>query len=246
LDAALALAFLVGLALGSFLTVVSARVPLRRSILRPRSACIACGTEIAWYDNVPLLSYALLRGRCRSCGVAISLRYPILELVTALLVAACVWKFGLSADAAVAAFFCTTLVALSAIDIEHGIVPNRIVVPAALVVLVGQTVLHPSVEWVLAALGSAALLFVAALAYPNGLGMGDVKLALLLGAMLGLTVLVAFVVGVLAALLVAVVLFARHGSRARTMRIPFAPFLALGGVVALFAGGSLLDTYLTL
>jgi leader peptidase (prepilin peptidase)/N-methyltransferase len=246
-DAAVAAAFLVpGLALGSFVNVVAARVPLRRSIVQPPSACMSCGAKIAWRDNVPLLSYALLRGRCRSCGTDIPLRYPVVELVTALLLAGCVWKFGLSADAAVAALFCAALVAVSATDFEHRIVPNRIVLPAAAAVLVAQTALHPSVEWVLAALGAATFLFAAAFAYPKGMGMGDVKLALLLGAMLGRTVPVALMLGMLAALVPAIVLVARHGSAARKMGLPFAPFLALGGVAALFVGHALLDAYLSL
>jgi leader peptidase (prepilin peptidase) / N-methyltransferase len=246
-DAVLGTAFLVpGLALGSFLNVVAARVPLRRSIVRPGSACMSCGAQIAWYDNVPLLSYALLRGRCRACGSRISVRYPLVELATALLVAGCVWKFGLSGEAAVAALFCAALVAVSATDLEHSVVPNGIVLPAVAVVLVAQTLLDPSVEWLAAALAAAAVLIVVTLAYPGGLGMGDVKLALLLGAMLGWFVPVALVVGLLAALVPAIVLLARHGSGARKMRIPLAPFLALGGVVALFAGHDLLDAYRSL
>jgi leader peptidase (prepilin peptidase)/N-methyltransferase len=246
-DLALAAFFLApGLALGSFLNVVAARVPLRRSIVRPPSACMSCESEIAWYDNVPVLSYALLRGHCRACRTSISLRYPLVELVTALLVAGCVWKFGLSADAAVAAFFCAALVAVSATDLEHRIVPNRIVVPAAAVVLLAQTALHPSIEWVLAGFGASGFLFALALAYPKGMGMGDVKLALLLGAMLGRTVPVAIMLGTVAALVPSVVLVARHGTRARKMGIPFAPFLALGGVVALLAGHALLHVYLAL
>ena len=246
-DAAVAAVFLVpGLALGSFLNVVAARVPLRRSIVRPRSACMSCGAEIAWYDNVPLVSYALLRGRCRSCGARISLRYPLVELVTALLVAGCVWKFGVSADAAVAALFCATLVTVATTDVEHGVVPRRIVLPVAAVVLVAQSALHPSIEWALAALGAALFLLAAVLVYPRGMGMGDVTLALLLGAMLGRTVSVALMVSILSALALAVVLLVRHGAQARRMAIPFAPFLALGGVVALFAGHGLLDAYLAL
>ena len=245
MDAALAAAFLVpGLALGSFLNVVAARVPLRRSVVKPGSACMSCGTEIAWYDNVPLVSYALLRGRCRACGARIALRYPLVEVATAVLVAACVLKFGLSGEAAVAAFFCAALVAVSATDLEHRIVPNRIVVPAAAIVLVAQTALNPSVEWLLSGFGAATFLFVAALLYPKGMGMGDVKLALLMGAMLGRTVPVALMVGMVAALVPSIVLLARHGVKAGKMGIPFAPFLALGAVVALFAGHALLDAYL--
>lgn len=241
-----AIAILPGLAVGSFLNVVAARVPLRRSIVSPGSACMSCETPLAWYDNVPLVSYLVLRGRCRHCGAVIAWRYPAVELATALLVAGCLLTFGLSGDALVAAFFCAALVAVSATDFEHRIVPNRIVLPAAVLVLAAQSALHPSPEWALGALGASGFLFVAALVYPAGMGMGDVKLALLLGAMLGRSVTVALMVGMFAALLPSVALLARHGSRARKMAIPFAPFLAFGGVVALFAGERLLDAYLAL
>ncbi len=245
MDVALGLvAFWPALALGSFLNVVAARVPLRRSVVRPASACMSCGHELAWHDNVPVVSWLLLRGRCRSCGARISPLYPAVELATAGLVAACFVAFGLSGEAFVASFFCVVLVVLSAIDLTHRIVPNRIVLPAALVVLVAQTALEPSPEWALGALGAAGFLFAAALAYPAGMGMGDVKLALLLGAMLGRTVSVGLMVGMVAALVPSVVLLARHGSAARKMGIPFAPFLAFGALVALFAGQQLLDAYL--
>jgi leader peptidase (prepilin peptidase)/N-methyltransferase len=233
-----------GLALGSFLTVVAERLPLRRSILRPRSSCGACSTPIAWYDNVPLVSYALLRGRCRSCSARIPFRYALIEATTALLVAASLLVYGATATALLAALFCAVLVAISVIDFEHRIVPNRIVVPAAAIVLVARTALDPSPMWAIAALGAAGFFFVAILVYPSGMGMGDVKLALLLGAMLGPTVPVALMVGMIAALVPSIVLIARHGSAARTMALPFAPFLALGGVVALFAGQQVLGAYL--
>ena len=241
-----ALALAPGLALGSFLNVVAARVPLKRSLLSPGSACMSCEREIAWYDNVPLLSYALLRGRCRSCAAHIPLRYPAVELVTALLVAGCVWKFGLSGSAAVAAFVCLALVAVSATDLEHRIIPNRIVVPAGLIVLAANTALHPGPQWAIGAVGASGFLFIAALAYPAGMGMGDVKLAFLMGAALGKTVPVALFLGVFAALIPGLVLIARHGRAARKMGIPFGPFLALGAVVALFAGHELLHAYWSL
>jgi len=245
-QAAFAAALLApGLALGSFLNVVAARVPLRQSVIKPRSSCMSCGAGIASRDNVPVVSWLLLRGHCRSCAAPISWRYPAVEVMTALLVVACVWKFGLSPDALVAAGFCTALVAVSATDLEHRIVPNRIVLPAAAAVLVAQTALHPSLEWTAAALGASLFLFAAALAYPAGMGMGDVKLALLLGAMLGRTVPVALMAGMIAALVPSIVLFARHGAKARKLAIPFAPFLALGSLFALFAGGAVVDWYLT-
>jgi leader peptidase (prepilin peptidase) / N-methyltransferase len=241
-----ALALAPGLALGSFLNVVAARLPLKRSLVSPGSACMACGHEIAWYDNVPLLSYALLRGRCRSCGVHIPLRYPAVELVTALLLAGSVWKFGLGGSAAVASFFCLALVAVSATDLEHRIIPNRIVVPAGVIVLAANTALHPGPQWAIGAFGASAFLLVAALAYPGGMGMGDVKLAFLMGAALGKTVPVALFVGMIAAMIPGIVLLVRHGRAARKMGVPFGPFLALGSVVALFAGTWLLHGYLSL
>ena len=233
-----------GLAVGSFLNVVASRLPLKRSSSSGRSACMSCETPINWYDNLPLVSYAILRGRCRDCGEPIPVRYPIVEALTAALVVACILRFGFTADALVAAFFCAVLVVISAIDIEQRIVPNKIVLPATAIVLVAQTLLHPSFEWLIAALCAALFLFLPALVYPAGLGMGDVKLALLLGAMLGAEVAVAMAIGLLAAVVPSVVLLAMKGSAARKMALPFAPFLALGGLVALFTGEPLLDWYL--
>jgi leader peptidase (prepilin peptidase)/N-methyltransferase len=245
MEAALAaVVFLPGLAIGSFLNVVAARLPAGRSLSHPRSACPSCNAPIAPRDNIPVVSYLLLRGRCRNCGAAISWRYPAVELGTALLIAACFLDFGLTWEAAVAAFFCAVLVVLSAIDIETYLIPNKIVLPAAAIVLAAQTVIDPSPEWLIAGLGAALFFFLAALAYPAGMGMGDVKLALLLGFMLGRTVPVALMIGMVSALVPAVVLLARHGQAARKMRIPFGPFLALGGVIALFAGDWILDQYL--
>jgi leader peptidase (prepilin peptidase)/N-methyltransferase len=240
-----AAAFAPGLAIGSFLNVVAARVPLKRSIVKPGSACMSCGHELAWYENVPVLSYLALRGSCRGCGARIGIVYPAVELLTALLIAASFLAFGWSGKSFVAAFFSATLVAISATDISHRIVPNMVVLPAAAIVLAAMTVLEPSAEWALGAFGAALFLFLAALAYPKGMGMGDVKLALLLGAMLGRTVPVALMLGMLAALVPAVVLLVRHGGAARKMGIPFAPFLALGAIVTLFFGDGLLDAYLS-
>jgi leader peptidase (prepilin peptidase)/N-methyltransferase len=242
----LALASLVlipGLAVGSFLGVVASRVPLRRSIVRPGSACLCCGAAVAWYDNVPLLSFVLLRGRCRHCQARIPSRDPAVELATALLAAGCVLAFGFTGKAAVAALGCAALVVLAATDLEHRIVPNRIVLPAAAAVLALHTTISPSAAWALAATGCAGALFLVALGYPGGLGMGDVKLALLIGAMLGRTAPLALMLGTLLALVPSAVLFARHGTAARKLAIPLAPFLALGAVIALFAGDRLLHVY---
>jgi leader peptidase (prepilin peptidase)/N-methyltransferase len=243
----LALAALApGLALGSFLNVVAARVPRRTSIVSPASACMECGTPIGWRDNIPVVSYLVLRGRCRHCGTKISALYPAVELATALLIAACVLDFGLSGRAVVGAIFCAVLVAVTATDLTHRIIPNRIVLPAFAVILVLQTAIEPSPQWILGALAASGFLFLAVLAYPAGMGMGDVKLALVMGAALGKTVPVALMLGMFTALVPAVFLLARHGSAARKMGIPFGPFLALGSVVALFFGEQLIDAYMTL
>jgi leader peptidase (prepilin peptidase) / N-methyltransferase len=243
-DFALAVVVLApGLALGSFLNVVAARVPLRRSIVRPASACMSCDHEIRPLDNIPLVSYFVLRGRCRNCRSRIPFIYPAVELVTALLLAGCVLAFGLAAEAAIAAFFCAVLVAVSVIDLEHRIIPNRIVLPATVVVLVANTARDLSPEWAIASLAASGFLFAAALAYPAGMGMGDVKLALLMGAALGTSVSVALMAGMLAAMIPGLALIARHGAKARKMGIPFGPFLALGSVVALFWGHDILHAY---
>jgi leader peptidase (prepilin peptidase)/N-methyltransferase len=223
------------LAVGSFLNVVVARVPERRS-LGGRSGCLSCAAPIAWYDNVPIVSYLVLRGRCRRCQARISPLYPAVEIATAALVAASIWRFGLTGYGVLAAGFCAVLVALAAIDVRHRIVPDRIVLPAAAATLALHTLLDPSPEWAIASFGAAAFLLAAVLVYPPGLGLGDVKVTLLLGAMLGGTVMLAMLLGFLVALVPSLLLVARHGRAARKMAIPLVPFLALGAVIALFVG----------
>jgi leader peptidase (prepilin peptidase)/N-methyltransferase len=244
MDFVLPLVFVPGLAIGSFLGVVAARVPLRKSVVRPGSACMSCEAPIRWYDNVPVLSYLLLRGRCRHCGVRIPPRDLAIELATALLLVGCVLAFGVTLKAAAAGIGCAALVVATATDLERRIVPNWVVLPSAVAVLALQTIAHPSPVWAIGAVGGAGFFFLAALAYPGGMGMGDVKLALLIGAMLGRTTPVGIMLGLLFGLIPSIVLIARHGSGARKLAIPFAPFLAAGAVVALFAGEHILNAYL--
>ncbi len=171
MDVALAAFVLApGLAFGSFLNVVAARLPLRQSLVRPRSSCRSCGSQIAWRDNVPLLSYLLLRGRCRTCRTPIGRVYPAVELVTALLFAGCVLAFGATLTALAGAVFCAALVVVTATDLEHRIVPNLVVLPAAVGVLALRTAADPSPEWIAGALGASGFLFVAVLAYRAGWG----------------------------------------------------------------------------
>ena len=232
------------LAIGSFLNVVATRMPLRRSIGTAAPACMSCDHELALTTTSRSSPTCSSGAAAATCQAAIPLRYPAVEALTALLVVGCFLRFGPTAEALVAAFFCIVLVAISAIDIEHRIVPNRIVLPAAAIVLVRQTLLHPSPEWAIAAVGAAGFLFVAALAYPKGMGMGDVKLALLLGAMLGRNVTVALMVGCwrrsfLQRCSRSAMEPAPARSRSRSRR-----FWRSGPMVALFYGNAILDRYL--
>jgi leader peptidase (prepilin peptidase)/N-methyltransferase len=238
------LVFVPGLALGSFLGVVAARVPQHRSVVHPGSACMSCHEPIRWYDNVPVLSYAVLGGRCRYCGARIPSRDLAIEVATALLLLGCALEFGFTVRAAAAAIACGALVVVTATDLERRIVPNLVVVPAAAAVLALNTLGHPSPQWAIGAIGAAGFLFCAALAYPGGMGMGDVKLALMIGALLGRTTPVGLMLALLFAFVPSAVLLTRHGIQARKMKIPFGPFLAAGAVVALFAGEPILHAYL--
>jgi len=233
------------LAVGSFLNVVIARVPEGRSINSPGSCCPECETPIRWYDNIPVLSWLLLRGQCRDCRARISLRYPAIELLTLIVLSAIALRFGFTWETALYCTFAAALIALSVIDFDHHILPNRIVLPLAVLVLSGQIALQPdrAMEWIAAALGASGFLLALALLYPAGMGMGDVKLALALGAALGLTVTVAMMFAFLTAGILGVALLVRHGSAARKMPVPLGPFLAAGALVALFAGQLIIDLY---
>jgi leader peptidase (prepilin peptidase)/N-methyltransferase len=246
--AAAAIAFLGGLMAGSFVTVVAHRVPRGESIVGPRSRCPACGAQIAAYDNVPVLSWALLRGRARCCGEPISARYPLTELTLGALYAATVLVlWGDGGEIALGLVFVTMLVAITLTDLERRIIPNRILLAAAVAGAAIAAVADPGSlpERAIAAAAAGGLLFLAALAYPRGMGLGDVKLAATMGIFLGRNVAPAILVALLAGSLVGLAMIAREGAAARKRAIPFGPFLALGGVVGLLAGDQLVDWYLS-
>jgi leader peptidase (prepilin peptidase)/N-methyltransferase len=245
--AAAALAFLGGLLAGSFTTVVAHRVPRGESIVGPRSRCPGCGTQIAAYDNVPVVSWALLRGRARCCGTPISARYPLTELVLGALYAATVLVlWDEPGEIALGLIFVTVLAAVTLTDLERRVIPNKILVVAAVLALAIAAIADPGslAERAIAAAAAGGLLFVAALAYPRGMGLGDVKLAATMGLFLGRDVAPAILVALLAGSLVGLAMIAREGAAARKRAIPFGPFLALGGVVGLLAGEQLVDWYL--
>ncbi len=235
----------LGAAIGSFLNVVIHRLPLGQSLSRPRSRCPACETQIRAMDNVPLLSWLALRGRCRSCGERISARYPLVELVTAASFAAVILARGWNADLIALLPFTAMLVAVAGIDLDHRIVPNKILLPAAVWGLGTAVAVRTDQLPELLIAGAAAFVFllVAALVHPAGMGMGDVKLAGVMGLYLGSAVAPALLIAFGAGAVVGVAMVARDGASARKKGVPFAPFLALGGLVGAVAGPELVDLY---
>jgi leader peptidase (prepilin peptidase)/N-methyltransferase len=236
---------LLGLLVGSFLNVVVHRLPRGESLSRPRSRCVGCETQIAFYENVPIVSWLALRGRCRHCGIAISARYPAIELVTGLVFAAVAAVRGVDAELALELPFAAMLIAVAAIDLEHRIVPNKILLPLAVWAVAGWAAVEIDFlpEALIAGAAAFAFLLLAAVAYPAGMGMGDVKLAGVMGLYLGLSVVPAMLIAFLAGSAVGVAMIAREGAQARKKGVPFAPFLALGGLVGLLVGEDLISLY---
>jgi leader peptidase (prepilin peptidase) / N-methyltransferase len=244
---AITFAGILGAVFGSFLNVVAYRMPRKESVVFGASHCPACGSPVKPYDNIPVLSYVLLRGRCRSCAARISLRYPLVETLTAALCVGAVLAHHTAAGIALSVTLILLLVPASAIDLEHRIIPNRITGLGAVLGLVIGLALDPSgePERLIAAAAAGGFLLVAALAYPGGMGMGDVKLAGVMGLFLGRAVGPAILIALLSGVVAGVVVISAKGVKAgRKTAVPFGPFLALGGVVAIYAGQQLLDAYL--
>jgi leader peptidase (prepilin peptidase)/N-methyltransferase len=242
----------LGLAVGSFLNVVIARLPEKQSVVRPPSRCPVCEAPIASRDNIPVVSYLILRGKCRACGAEISWRYPAVEVATAALFVAMAIRFAGSWVIPGFLLFAATLLAIAVIDLEHSIIPNRIVFPVALTSIPLLALAagldghwHPFTRALLGGVVDFGVLFGLNLAWPRGMGMGDVKLSFVLGLYLGwlgwghivLSVLLASV----ASLVVGIALLIRRG---RSAAYPFGPFLALGAMLAVFWGRPLIDLYL--
>ena len=229
---------LLGLALGSFLNVVIARVPAGGSLVHPGSACPGCSAPLAWYDNIPVASFVALRGRCRACGMRISWRYPIVEVVTAAILVLAYLAFGPSAGFLVACVLLPGLIAMTAIDLQHQMIPDVITLPGIPVgLLINVATGHISwVDSIIGILVGGGLFLVIILASRGGMGGGDLKLGAMLGAFLGWKALLfaLFVAIVLGGAIGAVLL--ATGRRGRKDPIPFGPFLATGGAMALFWG----------
>jgi leader peptidase (prepilin peptidase)/N-methyltransferase len=236
----------LGLLIGSFLNVVIARVPEGKSVWGPRSACPGCGTLIAWYDNVPVVSFLALRGRCRTCGMAISPRYPLVELATAGAFALAFVRADSMLAFAVDAVLLAALIAITAIDLRHQIIPDVITLPG-IVAGVLANALTGRVSWLDSVIGvvvGGGIFLVIILVTGGGMGGGDMKLGAMLGAFLGWqSALLALFLGVLAGGAVAIVLLLL-GRKGRKEAIPFGPFLALGGAIAAFWGDQIIAWYL--
>lgn len=239
--------FPFGLVIGSFLNVVIHRVPRKESVAWPASHCPDCGSELKKRDNVPLLSYLALRGRCRACGVRISFRYPLVELGTGALFSAAAFRFGPSLDLLPALILVCVLAALCGTDLEYRLLPNVIVLPALIAGLLSSVSLDPQAWWTYpaAALGVGGFLLALALLYPGGMGLGDVKMGAMLGAFLGFYAALAVFLGALAGAVVGGALMVLRRAGRRTW-LPFGSFMALGGLAVLFFGPELWEGYLRL
>jgi leader peptidase (prepilin peptidase) / N-methyltransferase len=240
------LAGVLGAVFGSFLNVVAYRLPRQESLITPASHCPHCGTPVKPYDNIPILSWLLLRGHCRSCGSSISPRYPLVEALTAALCIGAVLVHYSASAIALSAALILLVVPAALIDLEYRIIPNRITALGAVLALVLGLALDPAGEPERLIAGGAAggFLLLAALAYPGGMGMGDVKLAGMMGLFLGAAVAPALLIALVAGVALGIVVIYRKGARAgRKTAVPFGPFLAFGALAAVFMGHQLVGVY---
>jgi leader peptidase (prepilin peptidase)/N-methyltransferase len=241
-----AFAGVFGAIFGSFLNVVAYRLPRHESLLGPASHCPSCQAPVKPYDNVPIISFLLLRGRCRNCSATISPRYPLVEALTGLLCAGAVLAHGSAASIALSVALILIVVPAALIDVEHQIIPNRLTALGAVLALVLGLTLDPGGEpsRLIAGLAGGGFLLLAALAYPGGMGMGDVKLAGVMGLFLGSAVAPAIFIALLAGALLGGAVLMRRGVReGRKTKLPFGPFLAVGAVTASFVGAHLVHLY---
>jgi leader peptidase (prepilin peptidase)/N-methyltransferase len=246
--------FLFGSVIGSFLNVCIYRLPRNMSIVMPSSRCPSCNTPIRPYDNIPILSYILLGGKCRVCKTGISLRYPIVELLNALLYVSAFWRFGFHWYTAVYFVFCSALIVITFIDLDFQIIPDRITLPGTAIGFVAGSLLMPDPFMRYSLLGvrssmiglltGGGLYYIIAVLSKGGMGGGDIKMMAMVGALMGWkSVLLTTFLGSLTGAVFGVLLMIFKG-KGRKTKIPFGPFLALGSVVTLFFGQEILIWYL--
>ena len=244
--ALIVLAGVAGLLVGSFLNVVAYRLPLRESLVHPRSRCPECGEPVRPYDNVPVLSWLILRGRCRFCSTSISPQYPLVEATTAALYVAVAITADDALHAALGLLLVTALVPITLIDLEHRLIPNRITAAAAVAAVVAILAFDPGfiVEAAVAAAAAGGCFLLVAIISPRGMGMGDVKLVAMLGLYLGRAIAPAIFIALVAGVVIGAAIIARVGmTEGRKTAVPFGPFLVLGGLIAFFVGDAIVDAY---
>jgi len=237
-----------GLLIGSFVNVVAYRVPRRESLVTPGSHCPSCDMPLKPWDNIPVLSWLLLSGRCRGCKEPIAKRYPLVEATTAVLFGAVALVHLRDTPRLVLGIVLVAfLVPIALIDLDHKLIPNRLTAPAAVLAIVLGTALDPGgeVERLIAGLAAATALALPSLLHPSGMGMGDAKLVGVMGLFLGLAIVPAFFIAFVAGTALGIAVILRKGmSEGRRTKIPFGPFLALGGVAGVLAGSELVSLYL--
>jgi leader peptidase (prepilin peptidase)/N-methyltransferase len=247
------LAFIFGSVIGSFLNVCIYRMPRSMSIIAPSSRCPSCNIPIKAYDNIPILSYVLLGGRCRVCKARIPLRYPLVEFLNAALYVSVLWRFGLEWHTVVYFIFCSALVVITFVDLDFQIIPDRITLPGILIGLIAGSLLMPDPFMRNALLGLKAsviglfagggLFYAIAVLSKGGMGGGDIKMMAMVGGLMGWkSVLLTIFLGILTGAIFGITLMIFKG-KGRKTKIPFGPFLALGTLIALFYGQEIFHWY---
>ena len=241
----LSAALMLGLLIGSFLNVCIRRLPLDESVITPRSRCPACRHPIRGWDNIPVISFLILRGRCRDCGRPISWRYPLVELMNGAGTALLVWRFGVGPQTVIYALLFSSLLVVTFIDLDHQIIPDRITLPGMIVGLIASAWILPLgfFNAVVGLLAGGALFYGVAAASRGGMGGGDIKLIAMIGAFLGWKLmLLTILLGAMTGSIVGLSLMIFKG-KSRKYAVPFGPFLSLGAVVSLFIGQAIWDWY---
>ncbi|MBI3810912.1 MAG: prepilin peptidase [Nitrospirae bacterium] len=240
----LSVALVFGLIIGSFLNVCIHRLPIDESLMAPSSRCPSCRHPVRWRDNVPVISFLVLRGRCRDCGQPISWRYPLVELANGVGYVLLVWRFGISFPTAVYSLLYSSLLVITFIDLDHQIIPDRITLPGIVIGLASSVVLPLGfLNALIGFLLGGSLFYGVAVLSRGGMGGGDIKLIAMIGAFLGWKqVLLTIFIGALAGSVVGLFLMAFKG-KSRKHAVPFGPFLSLGAVVSLFAGPAIWNWY---
>lgn len=237
----------LGLLIGSFLNVCIWRLPRNESVVSPRSRCPACQRPIRLFDNIPIVSFLLLRGRCRACGESISWRYPLVELANGVGYGVLVWRFGAAWETAIYAVLYSALLVVTVIDLDHQIIPDRITLPGMLIGLAAAAAVLPHGFWngLWGLLGGGALFYLVAVASGGGMGGGDIKLIAMIGAFLGWKLmLLTIFLAALSGAVVGIYLMIAAG-RSRKSQVPFGPFLSLGAIVAVLYGHEIVSWYLS-